>query len=428
MTSLPVSSQNERSLVIAAVTSIALESRLSGGLKSVMSPVPVGIPAIGQSLRTAYTPPPLSAVMSPAWRQALRRVSATRAAVRSFTLGAFLMGKLARVHRKGLLWLQAMPYMACTVDELPPLRVLIAAPRGFCAGVDRAIQIVELALERFGAPVYVRHEIVHNRFVVERLKEMGAVFVDELDEVPDDRPVVFSAHGVPKSVPAEAQDRGLTYVDATCPLVSKVHRQAQRLIEEGRHILFIGHAGHPEVIGTFGQVPAGSMTLIETVEDVVGLNISAESNLAFLTQTTLSVDDTAAIVGALKARFPAIRAPRSEDICYATSNRQAAVKAVAPECDRMLVIGAPNSSNSLRLAEVAERMGVPSRLIERAEDIDWSWLGQPSTLGITAGASAPEVLVREVLDTLRTRFNVSEEIADHSAERMTFKLPRELVA
>jgi 4-hydroxy-3-methylbut-2-enyl diphosphate reductase len=321
-----------------------------------------------------------------------------------------------------------MAYMPCTVPELPPLRVLIAAPRGFCAGVDRAIQIVELALERFGAPVYVRHEIVHNRFVVERLRQLGAVFVDELDEVPDDRPVVFSAHGVPKSVPAAAQDRGLTYVDATCPLVSKVHRQAQRLIEEGRHILFIGHAGHPEVIGTFGQVPAGSMSLIETVEDVADLNLSDTANLAFLTQTTLSVDDTAAIVSALKARFPSIRAPRSEDICYATSNRQAAVKGIAAECDRMLVIGAPNSSNSLRLAEVAERMGVPSRLIERAADIDWDWLGEPATLGVTAGASAPEVLVREVLDALRARFQVTEEVADHSPERMTFKLPRELVA
>jgi len=321
-----------------------------------------------------------------------------------------------------------MPYMACTVAELPPLRVLIAAPRGFCAGVDRAIQIVELALERFGAPVYVRHEIVHNRFVVDRLRELGAVFVDELDEVPDDRPVVFSAHGVPKSVPAAAQDRGLTYVDATCPLVSKVHRQAQRLIEEGRHILFIGHAGHPEVIGTFGQVPPGSISLIETVDDVADLNLSDTANLAFLTQTTLSVDDTAAIVDALKARFPAIRAPRSEDICYATSNRQAAVKGIVPECDRMLVIGAPNSSNSLRLAEVAERMAVPARLVERASDIDWTWLGQPATLGVTAGASAPEVLVREVLEALRQRFDVTEEVADHSPERMTFKLPRELVA
>ncbi|HEX8841632.1 MAG TPA: 4-hydroxy-3-methylbut-2-enyl diphosphate reductase [Sphingomicrobium sp.] len=310
----------------------------------------------------------------------------------------------------------------------PPLKVLIAAPRGFCAGVDRAIQIVELALERFGAPVYVRHEIVHNRFVVERLKKMGAVFVDELDEVPDDRPVVFSAHGVPKSVPAAAQDRGLTYVDATCPLVSKVHRQAERLIAEGRHIVFIGHAGHPEVIGTFGQVPAGSITLVERVEDVAQLNLSDEANLAFLTQTTLSVDDTAAIVGALKARFPAIKAPRSEDICYATSNRQAAVKAIAAECDRILVIGAPNSSNSLRLAEVAERMGVPARLIERASEIDWDWLGQPGTVGITAGASAPEVLVREVVEALGERFEVIEAEDDHVPERMVFKLPRELVA
>jgi 4-hydroxy-3-methylbut-2-enyl diphosphate reductase len=309
----------------------------------------------------------------------------------------------------------------------PNLRVLIAAPRGFCAGVDRAIQIVELALERFGAPVYVRHEIVHNRFVVERLKGMGAIFVDELDEVPDDRPVVFSAHGVPKSVPAEARNRSLTYVDATCPLVSKVHRQAERLIEEGRHILFIGHAGHPEVIGTFGQVPAGSMSLVETVTDAETVDVPSD-NLAFLTQTTLSVDDTAAVVGALKARFPEIRAPRSEDICYATSNRQAAVKAIAPECERLLVIGAPNSSNSLRLAEVAERLGVPSRLIERAADIDWDWLGKPSTIGLTAGASAPELLVREVLAALCQRFDVTEEIADHTPERMIFKLPRELVA
>jgi 4-hydroxy-3-methylbut-2-enyl diphosphate reductase len=321
--------------------------------------------------------------------------------------------------------------MACTVPEpsnqLPPLRVLIAAPRGFCAGVDRAIQIVELALQRFGAPVYVRHEIVHNRFVVDRLRSLGAVFVDELDEVPDDRPVVFSAHGVPKSVPAAAQVRQLTYVDATCPLVSKVHRQAQRLIEEGRHILFIGHAGHPEVIGTFGQVPEGAITLIETVEDVERLQVPESGNLAFLTQTTLSVDDTAAIVDALKARFPDIRAPRSEDICYATSNRQAAVKAIAAECDRMLVIGAPNSSNSLRLAEVAERLGVPARLIERADEIDWEWLAEPKTVGITAGASAPEVLVREVVEALRSRFDVTEEVADHTPERMIFKLPRELL-
>ena len=254
------------------------------------------------------------------------------------------------------------------------------------------------------------------------------MFVDELDEVPDDRPVVFSAHGVPKSVPADAQNRALTYVDATCPLVSKVHRQAERLIAEGCHIVFIGHAGHPEVIGTFGQVPDGSMTLVETLDDVAGLAIPDPANLAFLTQTTLSVDDTAGIVDALKARFPDIRVPRSEDICYATSNRQAAVKAIAGECERMLVIGAPNSSNSLRLAEVAERMGVPARLIERASEIDWDWLGQPATLGVTAGASAPELLVREVVDALRERFEVTEEETDHSPERMVFKLPRELVA
>ena len=310
----------------------------------------------------------------------------------------------------------------------PPLHLLIAAPRGFCAGVDRAIQIVELAIERFGPPVYVRHEIVHNRFVVDRLRGMGAVFVKELDEVPDGRPVVFSAHGVPKMVPAAAQARGLDYLDATCPLVSKVHRQAERLIEAGRHIVFIGHAGHPEVIGTFGQVPPGSMTLVETVEDVALIDPADQANLAFLTQTTLSVDDTAAIVETLQIRFPAIQAPRSEDICYATSNRQAAVKAIAGRCERMLVIGAPNSSNSLRLAEVAERQGVPARLIQRAADIDWEWLGQPATVGLTAGASAPEVLVREVVDALAERFDVIEDVADHEPERMTFKLPRELVA
>jgi 4-hydroxy-3-methylbut-2-enyl diphosphate reductase len=310
----------------------------------------------------------------------------------------------------------------------PELHVLIAAPRGFCAGVDRAIKIVELAIERFGPPVYVRHEIVHNRFVVDRLRGIGAVFVKELDEVPDGRPVVFSAHGVPKVVPAAAEARGLDYLDATCPLVSKVHRQAERLIDAGRHIIFIGHAGHPEVIGTFGQVPAGSMTLVETVEDVARLDPAEPDNLSFLTQTTLSVDDTAAIVAALQQRFPAILAPRSEDICYATSNRQAAVKAIAGRCDRLLVIGAPNSSNSLRLAEVGERNGAEARLIQRAADIDWDWLGSPDTVGITAGASAPEVLVREVVDALAERFDITEEIGEHEPERMTFKLPRELVA
>ena len=310
----------------------------------------------------------------------------------------------------------------------PELHVLIAAPRGFCAGVDRAIKIVELAIERFGPPVYVRHEIVHNRFVVDRLRGLGAVFVKELDEVPDGRPVVFSAHGVPKVVPAAAQARGLDYLDATCPLVSKVHRQAERLIEAGRHIIFIGHAGHPEVIGTFGQVPPGSMTLVETVEDVALLDPADPGNLSFLTQTTLSVDDTAQIVEALQARFPSILVPRSEDICYATSNRQSAVKTIAPKCDKLLVIGAPNSSNSLRLAEVAERSGAPARLIQRATDIDWDWLGTPTTVGITAGASAPEVLVREVVEALSQRFEVIEDIAEHEPERMIFKLPRELVA
>ena len=313
-------------------------------------------------------------------------------------------------------------------SPLPPLHVLIAAPRGFCAGVDRAITIVELAIERYGPPVYVRHEIVHNRFVVDRLRGLGAVFVEELDEVPDGRPVVFSAHGVPKVVPQAAEARGLDYLDATCPLVSKVHRQAQRLIEAGRHILFIGHDGHPEVIGTFGQVPAGNMTLVETAEQARSVAVTDPDNLSFLTQTTLSVDDTAEIVAILQQRFPAIRAPRGEDICYATSNRQGAVKAIAGQCDKMLVIGAPNSSNSLRLAEVAERLGVPARLIQRAAEIDWGWLGNPATLGVTAGASAPEVLVREVIDALRTRFDVTEQETAHVHEDMVFKLPRELVA
>ena len=309
----------------------------------------------------------------------------------------------------------------------PALTVLIAAPRGFCAGVDRAIKIVELAIEQNGAPVYVRHEIVHNKSVVDRLAGMGAVFVDELDDVPDGRPVVFSAHGVPKSVPAAAEQRGLAYLDATCPLVSKVHRQAQRLIEAGRQILFIGHAGHPEVIGTFGQVPVGAMTLIESVEDVANLVVADADNLSFLTQTTLSVDDTAAIVAALQARFPTIKAPRGEDICYATSNRQAAVKEIAPRCERMLVIGAPNSSNSLRLAEVAQRLGTPSRLVQRASEIDWDWFGTPATIGLTAGASAPELLVREVIAALAERFTVTEHELAHVPEGQVFKLPRELV-
>ena len=314
------------------------------------------------------------------------------------------------------------------MDEKPALHLLIAAPRGFCAGVDRAIRIVELAIEKYGAPVYVRHEIVHNKFVVDALRDQGAIFVEELDEVPDDMPVVFSAHGVPKAVPAKANERGLDWLDATCPLVSKVHRQAERLVEADRHILFIGHAGHPEVIGTFGQTREGTMTLVETVADVATLRPSDEDKLAFLTQTTLSVDDTAEIIAALKARFPTIQAPKAEDICYATSNRQAAVKAITGLAEKMLVIGAPNSSNSLRLAELADRQGVPSRLIQRASEIDFDWLGTPATLGLTAGASAPEALVREVIELLKTRFTVSEEEVKTAEEHMIFKLPRQLTA
>ncbi|HSG54726.1 MAG TPA: 4-hydroxy-3-methylbut-2-enyl diphosphate reductase, partial [Paracoccaceae bacterium] len=294
------------------------------------------------------------------------------------------------------------------------------------AGVDRAIEIVERALERYGAPVYVRHEIVHNRYVVDSLKDKGAVFVEELDEVPEGVPVVFSAHGVPKSVPAEAEARKMIYVDATCPLVSKVHRQAERQIEAKRHIVFIGHRGHPEVIGTFGQVAEGQMTLVETVEDVATLEVPADRGLAFLTQTTLSVDDTAHIIAALKTRFPQIVAPKAEDICYATSNRQAAVKEIAPEADLVLVIGAPNSSNSLRLVEVAERCGTPARLIQRGSEIEESWLEGVATVGLTAGASAPEALVREVIARLGEWREVDERAVLTAQETMIFKLPRQL--
>lgn len=313
------------------------------------------------------------------------------------------------------------------VTGLPLLHLLIAAPRGFCAGVDRAIEIVERAIERYGAPVFVRHEIVHNRYVVDSLKAKGAVFVEELDEVPDGKPVVFSAHGVPKVVPLAATERGLDWLDATCPLVSKVHRQAERKVEAGRHILFVGHKGHPEVIGTMGQVPEGAMTLVETLDDVARLDFPADKPLAFLTQTTLSVDDTAEIVAALKARFPAIVGPRAEDICYATSNRQAAVKAIAPRCQLVLVIGAPNSSNSVRLVEVAEREGTRARLIQRADEIDPAWLDGVTTLGLTAGASAPEVLVREVVARLAETRSVVEEPVTTAEEHMVFKLPRQLV-
>ncbi len=309
----------------------------------------------------------------------------------------------------------------------PPLRVVIAAPRGFCAGVDRAIEIVERALDRFGKPVFVRHEIVHNRFVVDNLKAKGAVFVEELDEVPDGAQVVFSAHGVPKSVPADAEARGLDWLDATCPLVSKVHRQAERHIEAGRHIVFVGHKGHPEVIGTMGQVAEGRITLVETVADVAALDMPPDTPLAFLTQTTLSVDDTAEIVAALRARFPAIAGPKAEDICYATSNRQAAVKAISMQSELVLVIGAPNSSNSLRLVEVAERCGAQARLIQRAAEIDPAWLEGVATLGLTAGASAPEVLVREVIERLGEFRTISEEQFRTADENVVFKLPRQLV-
>ncbi|NCP18542.1 MAG: 4-hydroxy-3-methylbut-2-enyl diphosphate reductase [Erythrobacter sp.] len=312
-------------------------------------------------------------------------------------------------------------------SDQPALTILIAAPRGFCAGVDRAIEIVERALERYGAPVYVRHEIVHNRYVVDGLRAKGAIFIEELDEVPDDAPVVFSAHGVPKSVPAEAERRKLLYVDATCPLVSKVHRQAERQLEKDRHIIFIGHAGHPEVIGTMGQVPEDRMTLVETVDDVATLDFAEDDELSFLTQTTLSVDDTHDVIAALQARFPQIVGPKAEDICYATSNRQAAVKELAPDSDLVLVIGAPNSSNSLRLVEVAERCGTPARLIQRADEIQPEWLEGIETVGLTAGASAPETLVREVVDKLAEWRNVEERPVLVTEEKMTFKLPRQLV-
>jgi len=308
-----------------------------------------------------------------------------------------------------------------------PLRLLIAATRGFCAGVDRAIEIVERALERYGAPVYVRHEIVHNKYVVDGLRAKGAVFVDELDQVPDDAPVIFSAHGVPKAVPAAATARGLEWLDATCPLVSKVHRQAERQIEAGRHILFIGHRGHPEVIGTLGQVSEGAITLVETEDDVARLDFPEGQPLAFLTQTTLSVDDTANVIAALRARFPQIVGPRAEDICYATSNRQAAVKAIAAECQLVLVIGAPNSSNSLRLVEVAERCGARAQLIQRADEIAPDWLDGVTTLGLTAGASAPEELVREVVARIAAWRQVNEETVVTTEEKMVFKLPRQLV-
>ncbi len=310
-----------------------------------------------------------------------------------------------------------------------PLTILLAAPRGFCAGVDRAIQIVEKALETYGGPVYVRHEIVHNRFVVEGLEAKGAIFVEELDEVPDGMPVVFSAHGVPKSVPVEAERRRLRWLDATCPLVSKVHREAERHFAAGRHILLIGHAGHPEIVGTMGQLPAGAVTLVQSRAEAETVAVRADEPLAYITQTTLSVDDTADIVSALQRRFPALQGPRKEDICYATTNRQQAVKAIAQRCDAMLVIGAPNSSNSMRLVEVARAAGCPkSRLVQRAAAIDWSWLASIGRLGITAGASAPEMLVREVVAACQDRFTVTIEEISVIEENVHFRLPRALSA
>ncbi|MBO6764725.1 4-hydroxy-3-methylbut-2-enyl diphosphate reductase [Maricaulis sp.] len=307
----------------------------------------------------------------------------------------------------------------------PPLTLLLTAPRGFCAGVDRAIQIVERALERFGAPVYVRHEIVHNRHVVERLEAMGAVFVEELDQCPDDRPVVFSAHGVPKRVPAEAQRREMIYVDATCPLVSKVHVEAQRHFTNGDEIVLIGHAGHPEVVGTMGQLPDGAITLVETVEDAQSFTPRDAAQLAFVTQTTLSVDDTSAIVEVLQARFPQMKAPHKEDICYATTNRQNAVKAVASRSDIVFVIGAPNSSNSVRLVEVARRAGAPrAELVSCAADVDWDALAGIASVGITAGASAPEDLVQGLIEAFGERYDVTVEHVSVTKEDVVFKLPR----
>jgi 4-hydroxy-3-methylbut-2-enyl diphosphate reductase len=317
-----------------------------------------------------------------------------------------------------------------TPSSRPHLTVLMANPRGFCAGVDRAIQIVERALEKYGAPVYVRHEIVHNRFVVDRLRDKGAVFVDELDEIPDpERPVIFSAHGVPKAVPEDAEARRMFYIDATCPLVSKVHREAEQHFAEGREILLIGHAGHPEVIGTMGQLPPGAVQLVETVEDARRIEVKNPDNLSFVTQTTLSIDDTAGIIAVLRERFPAIAVPRKEDICYATTNRQEAVKVIAARCDLVLVLGAPNSSNSNRLVEVARTGGADAaRLVQRAAEIDWSWFEGVTTLGLSAGASAPEVLVEEVIDACRERFEVTVETVSDVRENVVFKLPRVLAS
>jgi 4-hydroxy-3-methylbut-2-enyl diphosphate reductase len=307
------------------------------------------------------------------------------------------------------------------------LTLYLAAPRGFCAGVDRAIKIVEMAIQKYGAPVYVRHEIVHNKYVVDGLRAKGAVFVEELDDCPPDRPVIFSAHGVPKSVPAAAQARNMLYVDATCPLVSKVHIEAERHHSNGLQMVMIGHAGHPETVGTMGQLPDGEVLLVETPADVAGLDVRDPARLAYITQTTLSIDDTAEVVAALRVRFPAIVGPHKEDICYATTNRQEAVKAIAPLVDALLVIGAPNSSNSLRLVEVGRAKGCAyAQLVQRAGEIDWRALDGVRSVGITAGASAPEELVNEVIDAFRGRYNVTVEVVETAQENVEFKVPRVL--
>jgi 4-hydroxy-3-methylbut-2-enyl diphosphate reductase len=314
------------------------------------------------------------------------------------------------------------------MEKRPQLDILLCAPRGFCAGVDRAIQIVELALEKYGAPVYVRHAIVHNKYVVDGLRDKGAVFVEELSEIPEtDAPVVFSAHGVPKSVPADAKSRNMFFLDATCPLVSKVHVEAQRHHAEGHEIVLIGHKGHPEVVGTMGQLPPGAISLVETVADAMVFEPRDPETLAFVTQTTLSVDDTREIVAALKQRFPAINGPHKEDICYATTNRQEAIKAVAPEVDAMIVVGSPNSSNSLRLVEVAERAGCRNAmLVDRAVEIDWSRLEGIRSLGVSAGASAPEKLVDEVIEAFAQRYDIKVEARVTAKENIAFNIPREL--
>ena len=320
--------------------------------------------------------------------------------------------------------------MSLNVEQRPKLEIRLCGPRGFCAGVDRAIQIVILALKKYGAPVYVRHEIVHNRYVVEGLQARGAVFVEELHEIPlehREQPVVFSAHGVPQSVPADAEAKNLFYLDATCPLVSKVHKQAMRHERQGRHVILIGHSGHPEVIGTMGQLPEGAVTLVETVEDARNCEFADPDNLGFVTQTTLSVDDTAGIVAELQKRFPNLLAPAAESICYATTNRQEAVKEAAPGCDLFLIVGAPNSSNSKRLVEVAERAGAKkSLLVQRADEIDWYGLGNISVLGLSAGASAPEIIVNEIIEAFKSRFEVQIELAITTVETENFLVNRQL--